>query len=1030
MKPAFTDLFIKKPVLAIVISALIVIAGLQAVRSLSIRQYPLNENAKITIQTAYIGADSKLVRGFITTPIEQAIATADGIDYITSESKLGSSTVVARLKLNYDSTKALSDISAKVDQVRGELPPEAEIPIITVASADSERASAYLSFSSTILPANQITDYLMRVIQPRLNTIDGIQEARILGGRYYAMRIWLDATKMAALNISPTEVNTALRNENYLSALGQTKGQLVTVNLTADSNLSSVSAFENINVKALDGRIIRLRDIAEIELAAQSYDTAVRFAGDQAVFIGLYVQPKANAVDAIAAVRKELVQIQSELPEGLVANIGYDSTVYIEESIQEVIHTLIETLLIVIFVIYLFMGRFRTILVPILTIPISLIGAAFFMQLLGFSINLLTLLAIVLSVGIVVDDAIIVVENIERHLSAGMRPFEAALTGVRELIGPVIATTLTLVAVYIPIAFQGGLTGSLFKEFALTLSAAVIVSSVVALVLSPMLASKLLVAREPSGLAKWINGKFERLQNTYARLVASTLNGRRWLVCCWLIIAVCCAPFFLLSPKELAPNEDQGIIFGIVDAPANYALEETLRHAKKVNETYLSFPETDYSFQLTYPNSGFSGMILKPWSERERTPQDLIPQVRDAFNQISGLNAFPTTPPALPGGSDFPVEFIIAAAAEPTEILAYVEEIKEQAMASGRFAFPPIIDTRIDQPETKFVIDRDLVSEMGLLQSQIGADLAGFTGGAYINRFSMDGRSYKVIPQIMRSQRLNPEQLGQLYVKGPDESLIQLSTFVELESSIQPRSLNRFQQYNAVKMSGVYMGPLEQGLSFLEKAANSILPEDYRIDYVGESRQLRTEGNKFLPAFMLALVLIFMVLAAQFNSFRDPFIILLGSVPLAMFGALIFTFLKMMSPEAPFWTDGWTTTLNIYSQVGLVTLIGLVAKNGILIVEFANQLQREGMSKINAIQEACKVRLRPILMTTLATVAGHFPLILVTGAGAAARNSIGLVLVGGMAIGSILTLLFLPAIYMLIAKDRHHGSKPRLEGAS
>ena len=544
MKPAFTDLFIKKPVLAIVISALIVIAGLQAVRSLSIRQYPLNENAKITIQTAYIGADSKLVRGFITTPIEQAIATADGIDYITSESKLGSSTVVARLKLNYDSTKALSDISAKVDQVRGELPPEAEIPIITVASADSERASAYLSFSSTILPANQITDYLMRVIQPRLNTIDGIQEARILGGRYYAMRIWLDATKMAALNISPTEVNTALRNENYLSALGQTKGQLVTVNLTADSNLSSVSAFENINVKALDGRIIRLRDIAEIELAAQSYDTAVRFAGDQAVFIGLYVQPKANAVDAIAAVRKELVQIQSELPEGLVANIGYDSTVYIEESIQEVIHTLIETLLIVIFVIYLFMGRFRTILVPILTIPISLIGAAFFMQLLGFSINLLTLLAIVLSVGIVVDDAIIVVENIERHLSAGMRPFEAALTGVRELIGPVIATTLTLVAVYIPIAFQGGLTGSLFKEFALTLSAAVIVSSVVALVLSPMLASKLLVAREPSGLAKWINGKFERLQNTYARLVASTLNGRRWLVCCWLIIAVCCAPFF------------------------------------------------------------------------------------------------------------------------------------------------------------------------------------------------------------------------------------------------------------------------------------------------------------------------------------------------------------------------------------------------------------------------------------------------------------------------------------------------------
>ena len=550
MKPAFTDLFIKRPVLAIVISALIVIAGLQAVRALSIRQYPLNENAKITIQTAYIGANAKLVRGFITTPIEQAIATADGIDYITSESKLGSSTIVARLKLNYDSTKALSDISAKVDQVRGELPPEAEIPIITVASADSERASAYLSFSSTILPANQITDYLLRVIQPRLNTIEGVQEARILGGRFYAMRIWMDATKMAALNISPSEVNAALRSENYLSALGQTKGNLVTVNLTADSNLSSVSAFENLTVKAIDGRLIRLSDIAEVKLAAQSYDSAVRFAGDQAVFIGLYVQPKSNAVDAIAAVRKELLQIQNELPEGLVANIGYDSTVYIQESIQEVIHTLIETLLIVILVIYLFMGRFRTVLVPVLTIPISLIGAAFLLQILGFSINLLTLLAIVLSVGIVVDDAIIVVENIERHLSAGMRPIEAALTGVRELIGPVIATTLTLVAVYVPIAFQGGLTGSLFKEFALTLSAAVIVSSIVALVLSPMLASKLLVAREPSGLARWINARFARVQDGYARLVAGTLKSRHWLFCCWLLIAICCAPFLCYPPKN------------------------------------------------------------------------------------------------------------------------------------------------------------------------------------------------------------------------------------------------------------------------------------------------------------------------------------------------------------------------------------------------------------------------------------------------------------------------------------------------
>ncbi|MDP4609715.1 MAG: efflux RND transporter permease subunit [Opitutales bacterium] len=1027
MNTAFTDIFVKRPVLSIVVSLIIVLAGLQAISSLTVRQYPRNENAKVTITTFYIGADADLVRGFITTPLERSVATADGINYISSESKLGMSTITVRLELNYDSTKALAEISSKVDQVRGDLPPEAEIPIISVQSADSEFASAYLSFSSDILEANEITDYLVRVIQPRLTAINGVKEAEILGGRTYAMRIWLDPARMASLGIYPAQVREALASNNYLSAVGQTKGNLVTVNLTTNTDLNTVEDFEQLAILNQGDTIVRIKDIATVELGGEDYNAEVRFSGKKAVFMGMFVLPNANTVDVISDVRTELEAIKKELPVGVIADMAYDSTVYIEQSISEVVKTLMETLAIVMFVIFLFMGRIRTVLVPIITIPISLIGAVFLMQMFGFSINLLTLLAVVLSVGIVVDDAIIVVENIERHLEAGMESKQAALLGVRELIGPVIATTLVLVAVYVPIAFQGGLTGSLFREFALTLTGAVVVSTIVALTLSPMLSSKVLKSGKHTGLALLINNGFDRLRKTYGRILRVALQTRWVTYLAWIVLTLCCAPMFMLSPKELAPTEDQGVIFGIVDAPANYAIEETSRFADAANDVFFSFPETDYTFQLTFPNAGFSGMLLSPWNERERTTLDIVPEAMMGLGQISGINIFPVAPPALPGGSQFPVDFIVASTAEPEQILEFANKIYAKAMASGTFAFL-VIDTKIDQPQTKFVIDRDLVSSLGLDQRDIGADLGSLVGGAYVNRFNIGGRSYKVIPQIKRSERLNPEQLEDIYVKGPDGQLIQLSTVATLEESVQPRALNRFQQFNSVKMSGVYIGgPLDQGLKFLEDTAAEILPDGYRVDYDGESRQLRTEGNKFLPAFSLAIVLIFLVLSAQFNSFRDPFIILLGSVPLAMFGALIFTFLKMMDPNLPHWTSAWTTTLNIYSQVGLVTLIGLVAKNGILIVEFANQLQREGRSKLDAIQEAAEVRLRPILMTTVATVAGHFPLTLVTGAGAEARNSIGLVLVGGMAIGTIFTVLFLPSIYMLIAKDR---SKEAAESAS
>lgn len=1028
MKSAFTDIFVKRPVLSIVVSMIIVIAGLQAVSSLTVRQYPRNENAKVTITTVYTGADAELVRGFITTPLERAVATADGINYIASESKLGLSTITVRLDLNFDSTKALAEISSKVDQVRGDLPPQSEIPIIAVESAESERASAYLSFSSDILEANEITDYLVRVIQPRLTAIKGVQEAEILGGRTFAMRVWLDPARMASLGIYPAQVREALAANNYLSAVGQTKGNLVTVNLTANTDLNTVEDFERLAILNQGDTIVRIQDIATVELGGENYESEVRFSGRKAVFMGMYVLPNANTVDVIRAVREELEKIKLQLPTGIEANIGYDSTVYIEESINEVVKTLLETLGIVMLVIFLFMGRIRTVLVPVLAIPISLIGAIFLMQVFGFTINLLTLLAVVLSVGIVVDDAIIVVENIERHLEAGMAPIESALLGVRELIGPVIATTLVLVAVYLPIGLQGGLTGSLFREFALTLSGAVVVSTVVALTLSPMLSSKVLKSGEHKGLALKINNGFDRLRASYGRLLRTSLESRWAIYLGWGLLTLLCVPMFILSPKELAPEEDQGVIFGIVNAPANYSIEESTRFTKAANDVFFSFPETNYTFQLTFPSGGFSGMILKPWSERERTTFDIKPLAQQGLAQIPGINIFPATPPALPGGSNFPVDFIIASTAEPKQILEYVNAIRAKAIQSGRFAFPPIIDTKIDQPQTEFKIDHDMVSSLGLDQRDIGADLGALLGGGFVNRFNIDGRSYKVIPQIQRVERLNADQLKDIYVKGPEGQLIQLSTLATLEESVQPRSLNRFQQFNAVKMSGVYQGPLDEGLQFLEDAAAEILPDGYRIDYDGESRQLRNEGNKFLPAFCLAIVLIFMVLAAQFNSFRDPFIILLGSVPLAMFGALVFTFLKIMNPNLPYWTDGWTTTMNIYSQVGLVTLVGLVAKNGILIVEFANDLQREGKSKLDAIQEASEVRLRPILMTSVATVAGHFPLTLVTGAGAEARNSIGLVLVGGMSIGTIFTLLFLPSIYMLIAKDR--SGKTGIEIAS
>jgi multidrug efflux pump len=1014
----FTDLFIRRPVLAIVVTAVIVIAGLQALRSLNARQYPRSENAQIVVTTAYVGASAELVRGFITTPLERVIASADGIEYLESESKQGLSTIRVRLRLNHDATRALAEVGSKIDQVRGDLPPAAEVPVLNIESADSEFASAYLAFSSEFLKQNEITDYLVRVVQPRLSAVEGVQRADILGARTFAMRIWLDPDRMAALNVSPAQVRQALAANNYQAAVGQTKGSLVQINLTANTDLGSVREFEQLPIREQGGAVVRLGDVADVALGAEDYDAAVNFSGQTAVFIGVWALPNANALDVIERVRVEVDGLRRDLPEQIEAGVAYDATEYIRDAISEVETTLAETLLIVVLVIFLFLGSVRSVLVPVVAIPVSLLGAVFLMQAFGFTLNLLTLLAIVLSVGLVVDDAIVVVENVERHLREGMRPVDAAIRGARELVGPIVAMTITLAAVYAPIALQGGLTGSLFREFALTLAGAVTVSGVVALTLSPVMSASLLREGRQRGLARRVDRMFDRVRTAYARRLEGTLRARGALYGAWIVVTVLTLAMFTLVPRELAPTEDQGVIFGIVDTPSNSTLDQLGPSTREVNRSVMSIPESGFTFQITFPNGGFWGVGLAPWRDRERTAFEILPEVQAKVAAIPGVRTFPVLPPALPGGGSFPVEFVIASTAESAEVLGFAQKLQEKAAASGMFAFPPLIDVKVDQPSSEIEIDREKVAELGLDLQTIGEDVGAAVGGNYVNRFSIGGRSYKVIPQLARSERLNPEQLEDIHVTGPDGRLIALASIAKIRDSVTPRTLNRFQQLNAVKISGVAIRPLDEALSFLEDEAAKILPTGYTIDYTGESRQLRSEGSKFLPAFLLAVVLIFLVLAAQFNSFRDPLVILAGSVPLAMFGAVVMMFLKMPNPNLPSFSDGWTTTLNVYSQVGLVTLVGLVAKNGILIVEFANKLQEAGLEKIDAVKQAAVTRLRPILMTSVATVVGHFPLTLVTGPGAEARNSIGLVLVVGMAVGTVFTLFFLPAIYVLLARNR------------
>ncbi len=1022
----FTDIFIKKPVLAIVVSLLILVLGLRSISDLTIRQYPKTENAVVTVSTTYYGADAQTIAGFITQPLEQAIAQAQGIDYLSSSSLSGVSTITATLQLNYDSNRALTEIQTQVSSVRNQLPPQAQQPVISVAVGETTDAM-YLGFYSTTLPTNNITDYLLRVVKPQLDSIDGVQTAELLGARQFALRAWLDPSRLAAHGVTAGDVYTALSANNYLTAVGASKGDAVTVPLTASTDLHSVEEFRRLVVKQKDGAIVRLEDVANVVLGAEDYDSATALNGQQSVFLGIKVAPDANVLDVAAKVREVFPEIQKQLPTGLSANIGYDATDFINTSIEEVVKTLVEALVIVTLVIFLFMGSFRAVIIPVVAMPLSLIGTFFVMLALGYSINLITLLALVLAIGLVVDDAIIVVENVDRHMKEeGKTPMQAALLAARELGGPILAMTIVLIAVYVPIGFQGGLTGALFTEFAFVLAGSVTVSAVVALALSPMMCSRFFKAEQESGrFVQFIDRQFERLHGAYERRLHGTLDT--WIVPVVMGVLLLGGTVFLFmnSKSELAPEEDQGIVVGMSLAAPNASPAQTVSVMNQAYGVAKALPETDLVFQFTGfsgPNSALTGIVFKPWDQRARSAHELQEELQAKWGGIAAANTVAFQFPPLPGATGMPVE-VVMKTTEPFENLYQVSQaVLDKLQKSGMFFF---VDTnlKIDKPQSTVEIDRDLVATLGLTQQDVGASLGAALGGGYVNYFSIAGRSYKVIPQVLQTDRLNPDQVLDNYIRVQDGSVIPSSTIATIRNEVVPQSLTRFQQLNSVTFQGVPMVAQGDAIAFVEQTIRETAPSTYQVDHSGQARQFVTESGGFALTLLFAVIIVFLALAAQFNSLRDPIVILV-SVPMALFGALVFINILPGLVGMKAIGFGWNTSLNIYTQVGLVTLMGLISKHGILIVQFANEMQRAGMTKREAIEHASAVRLRPILMTTAAMVLGVIPLVIASGAGAAGRFNMGLVISTGLTIGTLFTLFVVPAFYMLLAED-HHAEKAK-----
>jgi len=999
----FTDIFIQRPVLAIVIAAVMLLVGIQAGTQLSLREYPEVEKSQIFVQAIYPGASARTVQGFVTTPLQRRIAAAKGVDYVTSESNPGLAQINVYVRLGENSTDVLTEVITKINEARFELPREVEDPVVSNRTGGD--GMMYLALLSDQMSVQQTTDYAMRTIQPVLSTVEGVGEARMLSSGVFAVRIWLNPAKMAAYGVTAKDVNDAVRRENYISAAGTTRGELVRASVDAETDVQDPEKFAEIVVRQEGDKRVRLGDVAEVELASDTYESAAYSSGKETVFIAITEAPGANPLEVAARVKSKVKEIEAQLPADMTIFMDSDLSIYIREGLEEVGQTLIEASIIVVLVILLFLGSMRVVAIPIVAIPLSLITVLFLVWLMGFSINLLTLLAMVIAIGLVVDDAIVVVENVHRHIEEGKQPREAALIGAREVALPVIAMTLTLVAVYLPIGFLGGLTGVLFSEFALTLAGAVVISGFIALVLSPMMCAYLLVDHDHQGkIANWLDQKFDLLHHQYERVLGMCLNNRGAVMLFALVIFCSLPIFYQLAQKELAPDEDSGSIFAMAIPPDYSSLEYTTYFLDQMVDAWRTVPEVSHSWQVNDPTRVFGGLELVPWSERERSLEEIRQEIQAKYDKISGLEIFTFAAGGLPGAdSGLPLQFVISSNADYKELDRVSEEVLQKARQSGIFAFVTK-DLRYSRPEITVSINRELAARLGISMEDIGQTLQIMLGEAETNRFSMEGRSYKVIPQADRGFRLTKEWLERYYVRTTGESLVPLSTVVTLGQKVEPNSLKQFQQLNSATIQGFVLPPntLGDSLEFLEQALYEVAPTGFRVGYQGASRRFIQESQGFLLLFATSLIFIYLVLAAQFNSFRDPLIVLI-SVPLSVFGAIVPLALGL-------------ATLNIYTQVGLLTLIGLISKHGILIVDFANRLVLEGYDRKAAVLKAAALRLRPILMTTVATVLGVLPLVLAFGAGANSRFAIGLMIAAGMSVGTLFTLFVLPTFYLVLGK--------------
>jgi multidrug efflux pump len=1012
----FTDLFIQRPVLASVVSLLILVIGLRSITALDLREFPEMSNTVVTVTTAYPGASSELIQGFITTPLQQAIAEASGIDFLVSQSSQGVSVIEAHMELNYDPNAAVAEIQAKVASQRGALPTESEDPVIDSTTGDST-GMMYIAFTSDQMSLAQTTDYLLRVVQPKLQAIQGVSKAGLAGSGSFAMRIWLDPDRMTALNVSALDVADILRANNFLAAVGQVKGTYVQTNLSATTDIATENDFRRLIIREDEETLVYLEDVARIELGSESYDSITWFNGSPGVVVVIEPAPGSNPLTVAKRVRSELIDIKAQLPALLTADVAFDASVYIEDSIKEVFMTLVEALLIVLVVIYLSLGSIRAAIVPALAVPLSLVGGVFLMLLMGFSINMLTLLALVLAIGLVVDDAIIVVENVHRHVQLGKSRFQAAIDGAREISMPIIAMTTTLIAVYTPIGFMEGLVGTLFTEFAFALAGAVLVSGVVALTLSPMLSGKVLHRKdEPGRFETAVERFFQRLATAYQRRLSDTLNFLPVTMVFAGVILVSIYFMFISTPNELAPTEDQSVMFMSGRMPQTATIEYNEIYTTELVKALGRLPEEHRTFlfmgRAGAANSLFGGLKLEPPSERDRFILEVLPDVRKAASSIAGIQIAVFPKPSLPGNQGaLPVQFVIQSSADFDALDTVADELIGTAMQSGNFGFLQK-SVEFSRPRTTLVVDRDRAGDLGISMVEIGRTLSTLLGEGYVNRFNLEGRSYKVIPQLDRDFRLTNDALMDYYLPTAAGGQIPLSALVTLQRSVEPSQRTQFQQLNAVTVQGT-MAPgvsLGQGLDYLDEQAAVLFPAGFSVDYNGPSRQYAEQGNALLVTFFLALVIIYLVLAAQFESWRDPIIILI-SVPMSIAGALIFMTLGL-------------ATVNIYTQVGLITLIGLISKNGILIVEFANQLrERDGLGQREAIEKASAIRLRPILMTTVAMIAAMVPLLFASGPGAVSRFNIGLVVATGLGIGTLFTLFVVPAVYMMLSS----GQKERVK---